>query len=116
MAVTVTTRQHGPRNLVVELDIAADNTDAVIVDVSALGITETLKLVEAQWAIEGDDALLEWDQDTDAALLEMPAGSGVMFFTEGRKNPGGTGTTGDVLLTNSASVTAGTVVLKFKKK
>ncbi len=117
MAVTVTTRNNGPRNLIVELDIAADNSDAVVVDVSALSIpTGKLSLIEAQWALTGAPATLQWDQTTDAALLECTAGSGFMLFHPGaRKDPAGTGTTGDVLLTNAAELSSGTIYLKFIK-
>ena len=117
MAVVVTTVNNGPRNLVVELDIALANTDAVVVDVSALSISlGKLSLVEAQWSLTGAAATLEWDQTTDAALLEMAAGTGFMIFDPGsRKDPAGSGTTGDVLLTNAAGLTSGTALLKFRK-
>jgi hypothetical protein len=118
LAVTVTTRNNGAHNLIVELDIAADNADAVVVDVSALGIaTGKLSLVEAQWALTGAPATLEWDQTSDALLLEMTTGNGFMLFDNGsRKDPAGAGTTGDVVLTNAAELVSGTVLLKFRKQ
>jgi hypothetical protein len=118
MAVTVTTRNNGARNLIVELDIAADNTDAVVVDVSALSISlGKLSLVEAQWALTGAPATLEWDQTSDALLLEMTTGNGFMLFDNGsRKDPAGAGTTGDVVLTNAVGLVSGTVLLKFRKQ
>jgi len=116
MAVTVTNIQDGPRTLVVWLYIAADNADAVVVDASALaGAPTRLSLIEAQWALTGAAATLEWDQTTDAGLLEMTVGNGFILPSEGVKNVAGAGTTGDVMLTNAAELTSGSVYLKFNK-
>lgn len=115
MAVTVQTIANGPRNLIVNVYVAGSNSDAVVVDVSALGISTNLTLVEAQWSLTGASALLEWDATTDGPFLELCEGSGFILVPEGITNNSGTGKTGDVLITNSDSLTSGTIVLKFHR-
>lgn len=117
MAVTVTTVTDGPRTVSVWLYIAAANTDAVVLDVSALTPVPTkVQLVEAQWSLTGAAATLEWDETTDVGLLECAVGNGFILCPDGVVNPAGSGTTGDVLLTNAAGLTSGTIYLRFTKQ
>lgn len=113
MAVAIQTLNSGSKNLVVLLSIAAANADAVVVDVAATD--PKLTLVEAQWSLTGAAATLEWDATTDDLLLECSVGYGFMLWNDGVPNPFSAGATGDVLLTNAAGLTSGSIYLKFKK-
>jgi hypothetical protein len=119
MAVTIQTLQDGLKNVVVVLQIAADNADAVVVDYSTLsGVTTNilnLSIVEIQWSLTGAGAILEWDATTDTVAANLSAGSGFFLFPKGLVNNSGTGKTGDLLLTNAAEVTAGTILLTLQK-
>lgn len=117
MAVTVTNLKDSQLDLEVWLYIAGANTDAIAVDASALTVVPTrLSLLEAQWSLTGAAATLEWDQTTDAGLLECAVGNGFVLVKEGIDNPNGAGTTGDVLITNGAGLTSGSVYLRFAKQ
>lgn len=119
MAVTVQTLVDGLRNVVVVLQIAADNTDAVVVDYSALsGVTTNitnLSISEIQWALTGAGATLEWDATADTVAANLNAGSGFFLFPKGLPNNSGAGKTGDLLLTNAPELTAGTIVISLIK-
>lgn len=114
MAVTVQTIQSSNRNLVVKLYIAGANAAALVIDSA---ITDTnLSLVEAWWSLTGGSAQLLWDANADDVLVDLCAGFGVFYIPEGGlPNPRSAGVTNDVLLTNGAGLTNGTVILKFKK-
>ena len=124
MAVVLNTIHDGPKNHVVHIGIAGANSDAVVVDASAINATSNpvtnLRLMRVEWGLDsaaGESALLEWDEDTDVTLFEFPEGEGEHDFTTigGIPNPGGTGSTGDVLLTNAIGLANGSLVLYFKK-
>lgn len=120
MAVTIQTLHDGPKNVVVLLQVALANTDAVVVDYSALTPPPTrLSLVEAQWSLTGAAATLEWEATTDLLALECAVGNGFMSF-EDTPAPdtalATAGGSGDLVLTNVAGLTSGTILLKLRKQ
>jgi hypothetical protein len=119
MAVTIQTVLDGSRNVLVVLNIALDNTDAVVVDYSALtGVTTNitnLSIAEVQWSLTGGGATLEWDATADTTAVHCCSGSGFFIFPKGLPNNSGAGKTGDLLLTNGAEVTLGTISILLIK-
>jgi hypothetical protein len=113
MANTVTQRtlvgSGSDKNIVRLIHILSDGTeesDLVVYDNSAFVADVTKgRLVEV--LVSGSDcvARLEWDQTTDSpAFAFNPANGGHWCFEKfgGISNPGGTGATGDLVLTTSS--------------
>lgn len=129
MANTVTSQvlQDGERNAVLHVYIASDGaageeTDTVIVDVSALADAPSLvKVSKIKALISGFSAVLEWDADTDVPFLALPDGTDVeLDYSDvgGLQNNGGTGVTGDITITTtgfSAAGDAGAITLWVRK-
>lgn len=97
------------RNIIRLIHIVSDGseeTDLVVYDNSTLVNDVTKGTLVEVW-ISGSDcvARLEWDQTTDSpAFVGNPSTGGHWDFTQfgGIGNPGGTGATGDLVLTTSA--------------
>jgi len=134
MAATATQQviNDGPRNLVLKYTIAGttgDITATKLVDAStfndkngnAVG-ANGLKLMAVQSSLTGFSAKLSWDATTDVDLIELPTDQEYSVdFTEigGITDNGGSGSTGDVMITTTgytASGDGGVIVLYFKKK
>lgn len=84
----------------------SEETDLVVYDNSTLVNDVTKGVLKKVW-ISGNDcvARLEWDQTTDApAFAGNPSTGGHWNFEEfgGIGNPGGSGATGDLLLTTNS--------------
>lgn len=96
------------RNIIRSIHIVSDGTeetDLVVYDNSAF-INNTSKGKLRKVWISGSDCVvrLEWDQSTDSpAYAGNPASDDFTDFSAfgGIKNPGGTGATGDLVLTTS---------------
>ena len=133
MAATATQQvlNNGHRNLILKYTIAGTTGDAAavkLVDAStftdangvALG-ANSLTLIKVQSSLTGFSAKLLWDASTDIDLVELPTGENlVQDFSEfgGIKDNGGSGSTGDVMITTTgytASGDGGSFVLYFKK-
>lgn len=116
---TLQTLHSGPRNHIVKVDFEGDESDETIVDLSALSGADEVKLVKAEWSIEGaagtDGMLLEWDATADTPLLFMNVGEGRICFPGGVRSDAGAGATGDVTATATGAAALGTAVLEFKK-
>lgn len=96
----------GPRQVVVKLTNLSDGTgeSAVLkVDVSALtGAPTAVKIRRVHYSVTGMVATLLWDATTDVRILDL-SGYGTLDFDSfgGLTNNGGTGVTGDILLTTT---------------
>lgn len=96
------------RNIVRSIHILSDGseeTDLVVYDNSAF-VADVAKGVLLEVWVSGSDCVgrLEWDQDTDSPAFSFnPANGGYWDFRSfgGIGNPGGTGATGDLVLTTS---------------
>ena len=94
------------KKIVRSIHIASDGseeTDLVIYDNSAF-IADTAKGRLSEIWVSGSDCIarLEWDQTTDSPVfVANPSNGGYWDFRSfgGFKNPGGTGATGDLVLT-----------------
>ena len=100
----------------------ADETDTVIIDVSALtgpdGTPPTgVRIDEITWSLNGgwDYVKLEWDATTDD-LIDYFHGQGYMDYGpySGKNDPRSTGTTGDVLLTTAGGAAGDTYSFLIK--
>ena len=119
MAVTLQILNDGPRNHVVHMHVALANTAAVVIDASAWsGALTECKVVRADWSLTGGGATLLWDATANVEFLECSAGEGSQDYrqTGGIINNAGTGVTGDILLTNAAGLTDGTITLWCVKR
>ena len=93
------------------------NSAASLVDASDAEGAATdprLSIVGVAWAVAAQTDIL-WDATSNVVALSL-SGSGKMGFGDGMPaipNNGGSGVTGDVLVTNGTSV--GTLVIKFRK-
>lgn len=91
----------------------SEETDLVIYDNSALINSVTAgSVMEISASGSSCQLLLEWDQTTDSPIAALdPAASPHFCFRDfgGITNPGGTGATGDVVLTTT-NLDAGDVV------
>ncbi len=109
--VTQTTLVGGgsDKNIVRRIHIASDGseeTDLVVYDNSAF-IADTSKGKLEYLYVSGSDCIcrLEWDATTDVVAFAANPANGTYFdFRQfgGLSNPGGTGETGDLLLTTAA--------------
>ena len=93
------------------------NSAASLVDASAAEGAATdprLSIVGVSWSLASQTDIL-WDATSNVVALSL-SGSGKMGFGDGMPaipNNGGSGVTGDVLVTNGTSV--GTLIIKFRK-
>jgi hypothetical protein len=117
-AVTAQTLVDGPRDLVVKLTNLSDGTGEAAVQKVNVASTVRLKLMRIHYAVTGMVATLLWDADTDVRIVDL-AGNGVFDFTGfgGLPNNGGTGVTGDVMLTTTGHTSGDsyTIILEFQK-
>lgn len=119
MAVTLQILNDGPRNHVVHMHVALANAAAVVIDASAWsGPLTECKVVRADWSLTGAAATLLWDATGNVEFLECAVGEGDLDWrkTGGIINNAGTGKTGDILLTNAAGLTDGTITLWCVKR
>jgi hypothetical protein len=131
MANTITSQTllDGSRNTIVKVTILSDAsgeiTKGIIFDSSAfVNDTQNNKLMRIEYALENFSGTLYWDATTDVQLMTLVADhpSDENFqYTGGLINNGGSGRTGDILLSTSglASAPAGTtgyIILYVKKK
>lgn len=112
MAASVKTLISGSRKLVIDVRgafSAADETDTIIIDKSTLtslaGIEPAkIRIDEITWAVGVgfDFVLLEWDHTADE-VIDYFQGQGYIDYRPygGKKDAGGAGGTGDVVLTTS---------------
>lgn len=121
-AVSSQTLVDGSRNVVMKFTNLSDGSgeSAVTkVDVSALnGAPTSVKINKIHYNVQGMVATLLWDADTDVRCVDL-AGDGVFDFTGfgGLINNGGTGVTGDILLTTTGHTSGDnyTIVLEMAK-
>jgi hypothetical protein len=93
---------------------AADETDTVLIDLSALtgpdGTAPTaVRVDEITWTVfDIDYVQLEWDHDTDD-VVERLSGQGYMDFRPagGKNDPRSTGGTGDLILSTIGGAAGG---------
>lgn len=74
-----------------------------------------------EWVVAGMNyVVLRWDHDTDDEIAVLPAGSGVIDFTQegGGVDPRSTGGTGDIKLTTDGAVDGASynIVVHYKLK
>jgi hypothetical protein len=127
MADTVANRSlyTGSRRHVIRSQFTIDGTEAsdlVCVDKSALtgpDGTEPGRLIieKIEYHITGCQILLEFDHDTDDAIVTL-SGDGIIDFTDGGKfqgfvDPASTGATGDIVATTLATDSGDTASLVF---
>ena len=118
MAVTLQITNDGPRNHIVHMQIALANADAVVIDASAWdGPLTSCKVVQVDWSLTGGGATFSWDGAADVIFLELAEGEGDIDYRRqgGIINNAGT-PTGDILLTNAAALTDGSVTLWCVKR
>jgi len=125
MANTVTQRtllgSGSEKTIVRSIHILSDGseeTDLVIYDNSAFIANTAKGKLEEVW-ISGSDCIarLEWDQTTDSPVFAAnPSNGGYWDFRSfgGIKNPGGTGATGDLVLTTASLDAADEVTIIIK--
>lgn len=99
---------------------AGELTDTVVLDASALAGAKSIKqIISVKSSLIGFTGLLEFDQTTDSPAVVIPSGVEEQDFSANPiNNPGGTGTTGDVVLTTTgftASGDMGTLIIKYRK-
>lgn len=87
------------------LSDGSEETDLVVYDNSAFMADVSEGSLKQVW-LSGNDSVikLEWDQDTDSpAFVGNPSNGGYWDFRQfgGISNPGGTGATGDLVLTTT---------------
>ena len=93
------------------------NSAASLLDVSAAEGAATdprVSIVSVSWSVAAQTDIL-WDATSNVVALSL-SGSGTMGHTHDMPaipNNGGSGVTGDVLVTNGTSV--GTIIIKFRK-
>ncbi len=117
---TVQLLEEGPRNYIIKVTGTGSDAAALIADVSTLNPPcEELRIMRCTYDVAGASGLVSvlWDATVDVLALSTSTGSGqTMDFKKigGLINNAGTGKTGDVLLTSSAT-TDYTLVLHFRK-
>lgn len=121
-AVSSQTIIDGPRNVVMKFTNTSDGTgeSAVLkVDVSTLsGAPSFVKIKTIRYSVAGMVVRLLWDATSDATIVDLQ-GDGFMCCEDfgGLINNGGTGATGDILLT-TVGHSAGdsyTIILEMMK-
>jgi hypothetical protein len=121
-AVTSQTVIDGAKNTVIKLTNLSDGTGeaAVLkVDVSGLnGAPTSVKINKIHYSVTGMVATLLWDASTDVRIIDL-AGDGCFDFTSfgGLPNNGGSGVTGDILLTTTGHTSGDnySIVLELAK-
>jgi len=121
-SVSSQTLVDGSRNVVMKFTNLSDGTgeSAVLkVDVSGLnGAPTAVKVTKVHYNVTGMVATLLWDADTDVRMLDL-AGDGCFDFTGfgGLINNGGTGVTGDIMLTTTGHTSGDSysIVLEMAK-
>lgn len=121
-AVSSQTLVDGVRNVVMKFTNLSDGTGESAVkkvDVSELsGAPTAVKVTKVHYSVTGMVASLLWDADTDVRCLDL-AGDGVFDFTGfgGLINNGGTGVTGDIMLTTTGHTSGDnySIVLEMAK-
>jgi hypothetical protein len=127
MAVSTQVLESGPRNTIIKVfftgDVGGDLTDSVIYDASAYSpITTNDKLRSVFYNLNGFDAVLYWDANTNVPIISLDQGllKDVPFFPEGGglPNNGGAGRTGDILMTTNGLTTGndGYIILYVNKR
>jgi hypothetical protein len=123
-AITITTILDGVRNLIKKIDIVGDGsgeeTDTLIVDVSAHGCT-AVSILKEYHQISGFSANLEWDASTDTVAFATIEGEGGIDFNllgGPLNNNSGSGKTGDIMMSTSglSSGDTGSIILVMRKK
>ncbi len=111
------------RKVVRIINIASDGseeTDLVIYDNSTLVADVTRgSLLKVEASGSSCQCTLEWDQSTDSPICSFdPAYTECLDFseTQGVRNPGGTGATGDIVLTTANLDNGDVVTLKLTIK
>lgn len=125
MAVVLQTLNDGPRNHVIQIDVAGANAAAVVVDASAWsdsGKYTTCDVKSVKWSINGavatDVVELDFDATANLPIAKLSVGEGSFDWTDvgGIPNATGAGKTGDIVLTSGAGVAEGTVTLHCRKR
>jgi hypothetical protein len=111
------------KRLVVLLQNRSDSTgesDIVKVDKSTLtnlqGVEpSSLTLVHAEWTTDADMSVnLRWDHTSDVQMLQIGNGFGCMSFEqEGGLHDGGTGGTGDIILSTAGATATSFYTIKL---
>lgn len=123
--LTTQTILDGERNVVIKGTIvgtAVELTDALFVDVSALGGTpDNVKITRVQASLEAFGAELIWDATVNVSILDIPETEDFDQDYEkfgGLTNNAGAGKTGDILISTSGIAVGetGFVVLEMKKR
>lgn len=128
MTITTQTLMDGARNVVQKfhLDGASEETNATLVDVSALnGFSEgeftEVKITAVQSSLTGFSATLHWDATANVDALQLLEGDQVRQCYEqfgGLINASGAGKTGDILISTNGlgAGDEGTIVLEMWKR
>ena len=117
MAVVLHEIKDSDFEYVLKATTTGTNSAASLVDVSAAEGAATdprLSIVAISWSVAAQTDIL-WDATSNVVALSL-SGSGTMGHTHDMPaipNNGGSGVTGDVLVTNGTSV--GTIIIKFRK-
>ena len=117
MAVVLHEIKDSDFEYVLKATTTGTNSAASLVDASAAEGAATdprLSIVAISWSVASQTDIL-WDATSNVVALSL-SGSGKMGFGDGMPaipNNGGSGVTGDVLVTNGTSV--GTIIIKFRK-
>ena len=102
---------------VLKVTTTGTNSAASLVDASAAEGAATdprFSIIGIAWSVAAQTDIL-WDATSNVVALSL-SGSGTMGHTHDMPaipNNGGSGVTGDVLVTNGTSV--GTIIIKFRK-
>lgn len=125
-AITSQTLVDGPRNTIVKITIVGDGsgeeTNTVLFDASSYGYGSTNnKLMRIQYLLNGFDAVLYWDATANVVIkpLDQDIEEDSDFSDAGGIiNNGGTGRTGDILISTNGlgSGDEGYIVLYIKQR
>ena len=117
MAVVLQEIKDSDFEYVLKATTTGTNSAASLLDVSAQEGAATdprVSIVGVAWSVAAQTDIL-WDATSNVVALSL-SGSGNMGHTHDMPsipNNGGSGVTGDVLITNGTSV--GTIIIKFRK-
>jgi len=121
--ITSQTIVDGSRNVVLKWHVAGDGTgeetDTVVVDVSALTPAATqMKVTELEASLIGCSAVLEFDATTDQPIVALPEGENVFDYRDigGIPDPLATGTTGDITITSTGLGAGDSITIVFQGK
>ena len=119
MAVSAVTLKDTDFETVVKVTTTGTNTNASIVDASALSgaaTTPRLAFVSCQWT-PGSQTNILFDASSNDVALSLNGNGAYNIGAQAMPsipNPGSSGVTGDILLTNG-SASVGTIWLKLRK-